>query len=220
VTRRDPGRSAALAAVLAAAVLAPAAARAGDGEVAFGPWVGALVLDPHLADYRWETKVRPVWGASALASRGRLALGARVWRASTRQATGIPGDAASFAVSLTGVDALGEVRLARALGASLLATCSVGLLRLAWSPDALVLDDGLAGAPVTVELDPVHELTGGGGLALRRPLGFGLQAAAAVERTWFALDTSHRRGDEIVTERETFGSWTARVEIARGLFGL
>jgi hypothetical protein len=34
-----------------------------------------------------------------------------------------------------------------------------------------------------------------------------------VDHTWFQLDTAHRVGSEIVEDRETFGNWTARVEL-------
>lgn len=220
MSRRNPGRWPGLTALLAAAVATlPAGARA-DGGVTVGPWAGVLVLDPHLADYRWETDARPVWGVSGMASAGRLAGGARVWRASTRQATGIPGDARTFAVSLTGVEGTGEVTIVRVLGARLGAVANAGVVRFDWSPREMTIEDAGLGAPVVVEADPIPELTGGGGLVARRALPFGLEAAVALERSWFALETSHRRGAEIVTERETFGSWTGRVEIARRLFGL
>jgi len=66
----------------------------------------------------------------------------------------------------------------------------------------------------------VNALEGGGGLALRRALPWSLEAGAAAERSWFSLSTSHRRGDVIVTERETFGSWTGRFELTRRLAGI
>jgi hypothetical protein len=71
-----------------------------------------------------------------------------------------------------------------------------------------------------VDFKPIRELEGGVGLALRRSLGWGLGASAAAEHGWFSLETSHRRGGQIVTERETFGSWTGRVEITRRLVAL
>jgi hypothetical protein len=203
-----------------ALILAPAVARAGVVEVEAGPWIGVLALDPHLADYRWETSTRTVWGLSTGASTGRLGGGARIWRASTRQSTGIPGDARTLSVSLTGVEAVGEARLFSLAGARFLATASCGVLRLDWSPRELDLGDALGTGPETVVFEPLSEATGGVGVAMRRSVAFGFQAAAAVERTWFGLDTAHRRGDGIVEEREVFGSWTGRVEITRRLFGL
>ena len=206
------------AAMLAAAGLAVPDAAPATTRVAIGPWAGVLVLDDHLADYRWETDPRPVWGLSGVAAAGRLAGGARLWRASTRQATGLPGDTRTFSVTLTGVEGTGEVTLLEALGFRLGATGSGGVIRFAWSPRELTIDDG-PGGPVVVQADPIDEATAGAGLVLRRRLPLGLEAAIAGERTWFALDTSHRRGAEIVTERETFGSWTGRVGIQRALFG-
>lgn len=208
-------------AALATAGLLGAAASARAETVALdaGPWIGVLALDPHLADYRWETEARTVWGVGAMASAQRLAGGLRVWRASTRQSTGIPGDDRQLRVGLTGVEAIGEARLLSFAGVRLLATGSAGLLRLDWSPRELLLDDGL-GATTVVRFEPVHEASAGAGLALRRALPAGLQIALGAERTWFGLDTAHRRGSEIVEEREIFGSWTGRVEITRRWFGL
>ncbi len=209
-------REAALAAyLLSSATLARAEAAVVDA----GPWIGVLALDPHLADYRWETDARTVWGAGAIASARRFAAGARVWRASTRQGTGVPGDDRTLSVALTGFEGIGEARLFSALGVRALATGSAGLLRLDWSPRELSLDDG-SGSALLVTFEPVHEASAGVGLALRRALPFALQIAVGAERTWFGLDTAHRRGAEIVEEREVFGSWTGRVEITRRLFGL
>lgn len=215
--RSAPGLVAAALAVACFAWSRPAAAAA---RVSAGPWGGVLLLDPHLADYRWETDPRPVWGAAGIASAGRLAGGARIWRATTRQATGIPGDTRTFGVSLTGIEGTGEITLLSLAGFRMAATGSAGVIRFAWSPRQLTIDDAILGEPVVVTADPIHEASFGAGVALRRPLPWGLEAAGSLTRIRFGLDTSHRRGAEIVEERETFGSWTARVEIARGLLGL
>lgn len=216
--RRHVGRTATL--VAAGFALAASVARADGGQIVLGPSAGVLLLDSHLADYRWETDARPIWGVSALATSGRVAGGARVWRASTEQATGIPGDTRKLDVALTGVDAIGEVRVATFLGARLSTTASLGLARFEWSPRELSLSDALGGPPIVVDFEPLNELEGGAGLAVRRFLGWGLEASAAAEHSWFSLETSHRRGDVIVTERETFGSWTGRVEITRRIVAL
>ena len=218
--RRQGARPVTLALIATAglATFAAPALPAEEGDVVVGPWIGAIALDAHLSDYRWDTTARPVWGLTALGRFDRFAVGARGWRASTSQATGIPGDDREFRVSLTGIDALGEVRLARFVGARLLATGSVGLVRFAWSPRELVVDTG--GGPVTVVAEPIGELTYGGGMAVRRAIAWGFEGGAAIEHSRFSLETSHRRGDEIVTERESFGSWTARLEIARPLFAI
>ena len=215
--RKNVGRTATL--VAAGVTLAASVARA-DGHFAIGPTAGVLFLDSHLADYRWETDPRPVWGVSALATTGRWAGGARVWHASTHQATGIPGDDRSLDVSLTGIDAIGEARVATFLGTRVVTTASLGMARFAWSPRELTLSDALGGSPIVVDFAPIQELEGGAGLAVRRSVGWGLEASAAAEHGWFSLETSHRSGNEIVTKRETFGSWTGRVEITRRIVTL
>ena len=92
------------------------------------------------------------------------------------------------------------------------AIASTGVLHLGWSPDHVTLDAG--GTPVEVAFEPVTEWIGGGGLALRRPVGpswvFGLE----VDHRVFALDTAHQSGGSIVRERESFGEWNARLELA------
>jgi opacity protein-like surface antigen len=213
----SPGRKrcacgAAAAAALAAAALAPDAAVAQEAAVTLGPIAGTIVLDSHLSDYRWDTRARAVWGAAGRADLGRLGGGLRVWRASTTQGLGIPGEDERPRVSLTGVELLGETRVASFAGVRLLASATAGLLRIAWSPDAVTVDDG-TGQSIEVGFAPISEWTGGAGLGLRREIAGGLEAGVVVERSWFRLDTTHRAGGGIVTERETFGNWTARVEL-------
>jgi hypothetical protein len=202
-----------VAAAAAAAVSVPAPARAQEAAVTVGPIVGTVVLDSHLSDYRWDTRARAVWGAAGRADLGRLGGGLRVWRASTTQSLGIPGEDDSPRVSLTGVELLGETRVASFAGVRLLASATAGLLRIAWSPDAVTVDDG-TGQSIEVGFAPISEWTGGAGLGLRRPVAGGLEAGVVVERSWFRLDTSHRAGGGIVTERDTFGIWSARVELS------
>ena len=200
------------AAALAATVAAPAPANARDAAVTFGPIAGTIVLDEHLSDYRWDTRARAVWGAAGRADLGRLGGGLRVWRASTTQSLGIPGRDDSPRVNLTGMELLGETRLARFAGVRVLGSVTAGLLRIAWSPDAVTVDDG-TGQSIEIGFPPISEWTGGVGVGLRRAVAGGFEAGVSVEHGWFRLDTSHRAGTEIVTERETFGNWTARVEL-------
>lgn len=209
-TRLPPLTAAALVALAAGS--GPGTCRAQGAAVTVGPVAGTIVLDPHLSDYRWDTRARAVWGAAGRADFGRMGGGLRVWRATTTQSLGIPGEDARPAVRLTGTELLGETRLASFAGVRLLASGSAGLLRIAYSPDALAVDDG-SGTPIQVSFPPITEWTGGAGLGLRRPVAGGLEASVALERSWFRLDTAHRAGGEIVTERETFGNWTARVEL-------
>ncbi|GJM43599.1 MAG: hypothetical protein DHS20C21_04410 [Gemmatimonadota bacterium] len=189
-----------------------------DGEVSVSPWVGTLYLDADLGDFRWNTSAQTVWGASAHVRKGRLAAGARAWRGSTRQSVGTPSDPATVDVNLTGVDALGEARLMSLLGVRLVATGAVGALHIGWSPSSIELP-GL-GESVRVDFDPIREASFSTGLAVRRSLIGGFGVAVGAERSWFHLDTAHRRGNEIVNERTLFGTWTARIELSRSVLQL
>ncbi len=210
-------RDALLLAALTIAWAAPANAR--EWTVAVSPFAGAMLLDEHLSDYSWDTAARPVFGTAAFVRSGRFAAGGRVWRGDTSQDVGTPSSPRSVTVNLSGFEGIAEAELASALGVRALATGSAGLVHLGWSPDRVELDTGV-GEPVPVSFDPVNEATWGLGLALRRAIPGGFELAAAVERSWFRLETAHRRGDEIVNERETFGNWTARVELSRPVFHL
>ena len=210
--------TAVLGLVLAAALPTAASARPG-ASLSLAPFAGAISLDSRLADYRWDTAVRPAWGLAGFASLGRVAPGVRFWRSSTTQSTGIPGDDTALDVSLTGFEATAAVRMVSLAGFRLLATGSAGVMRMAWSPSSLALDVGLA-EPVTVGFAPVTEGIFGAGLTVRRGLFAGFDLAVGAERSWFKLDTAHRRGTEIVEDRETFGNWAARVELSRPILNL
>lgn len=211
-------RTVALGLVLAAALPTAVSARPGV-PLSLAPFAGAVSLDPHLSDFRWDTTVRPAWGLAGFASFGRVAPGLRFWRSSTTQATGIPGDDTSLDVSLTGFEATAAVRMVSVAGFRLLATGNAGVMRMAWSPSSLALQVGLA-EPVTVDFAPVTEGIFGAGLTVRRELFAGFDLAVGAERSWFRLDTAHRRGNEIVEDRETFGNWAARVEVSRPILNL
>lgn len=211
-------RTAAVGLVLAAALPTAASARPGV-PLSLAPFAGAVSLDSHLADFRWDTAVRPAWGLAGFASLGRVTPGVRFWRSSTTQSTGIPGDDTSLDVSLTGFEATAAVRMGSLAGFRLLATGNAGILRMAWSPSSLALEVGLAEA-VAVEFAPVTEGIFGAGVTLRRELFAGFDLAVGAERSWFRLDTAHRRGNEIVEDRETFGNWAARVEVSRPILNL
>jgi hypothetical protein len=222
VRGESPSYVAAAKAALPAAVLAllPAAAGAAPGvDVVLAPFGGAVSLDSRLSDYRWDTDVRPAWGLAGFASLGRVEPGVRVWRASTAQGTGIPGDETALDVSLTGFEATAAVRLAGVAGFRLLGTGSAGLLRIGWSPSSLAIDAG-GGGPITVRFDPVTEPVFGAGLAVRRGVGAGFELGVGLERSWFRLDTAHRAGTAIVEDRETFGNWTARLVLSRSILNL
>jgi hypothetical protein len=211
-------RSSVLAFAAACASLAPATAAAGppgSSWLGVGPYGGALLLDEHLADYRWDVAPQAIWGLQGMLVRDRFGVGARVWRSGTTQDTSILGEASAADVRLTGAEILVEPRIASAWGTHLFASASGGLLHVGWSPDRLELDDFGTGVPIAVDLEPIDTWHGGLGLALRRALPGRVTLGLAVERSMFRLDTAHRAGEAIVEEKETFGNWTVRFELSQ-----
>lgn len=196
-----------------------ATAAAEQLSVNVAPYGGALALDSSLRDFRFETNTSPLYGLHAFVNFGRLVPGVRVWRSSSQQNTGIPGDDTQLDVSLTAVEATAAVRLAKIAGFRLLANGSAGTISMSWTPAELEVDLGLA-EPTVVEFSRVSETIWGAGITVRRSVLAGFDVAVGADRTWFQLDTAHRRGNEIVTSRDTFGNWTARVELSRSLFAL
>jgi hypothetical protein len=69
--------------------------------------------------------------------------------------------------------------------------------------------------PVNVTFRPIDEWIAGGGMAFTRPLSAGWSAGLEIDRRVFRMDTAHRNGSVIEYRRDTFGDWSARVEIAR-----
>jgi hypothetical protein len=84
---------------------------------------------------------------------------------------------------------------------------------MSWAPDRLTLATG--GGPVTVDLVPVDTWIAGGGVALQRALLPRWTVDLQLDRRIFGLDTAHRSGAGIVNQRESFGDWSARLEVAR-----
>jgi hypothetical protein len=184
--------------------------------VGIEPFAGAVALDAHLGDYEWETSPQAVWGAALRADFARFAAGLRFRSAGTAQRAAWPGEEHSLDVSLRSLEGFGTVRLASVAGVGLSAGGHVGRLRLGWSPDRLAI--GEAGSePLSIAFDPIMESLAGAGLEARRALPSGFELALTVDRTWFRLDTAHRRGDEIVEARETFGNWYFTASITRPL---
>ena len=91
---------------------------------------------------------------------------------------------------------------------------SVGRLHMSYEPDQLTFDVGGITEPITVDYTPISEWDFGYGLELRTVLMNQLAIALQAERSTFALDTAHRRGDEIVESRERFYSWSLRLQLA------
>lgn len=209
----------ALGAIAIACAAGPA--RAADEPAAAGPAarfsIGALsgsaMPDPALADYPWTTLPRAAWGAQALAGRGPLEAGLRLWRTQTRQESALPGGTLTSAVRLTSVEVVGRVRMWRVLGADVMGSTSVGRLRIGWDPDRVEIDTG-GGAPIEVRFEPVSEWIAGAGLALSRPVAAGWNAGLELDHRVFRMDTAHRNGSTIEYRRETFGDWNARAALA------
>ena len=183
-----------------------------------GPWLsiglltGTTQLDAGLADYQWNTTLRLAGGAQALAGTGRFAAGLRLWRTRTTQAVG--GLAAPLDVRATSFELVGEAALAEKWGARLLATAGAGRLHIGYDPDQITIQPTGPSPAVVVDFAPVDAWIGGGGLALRRPLAKHWTAGIGVDHRVFALDTAHRVGTAIALGRETFGDWSARLELA------
>jgi len=211
-------------AVLCAATGSWAVPAAGADPVsafAHGPyWFSIGVLsgsaqpDAHLADYQWDTRPHPAFGAQALAGRGRLAAGLRLWSTQTTQTIDVGGTGGSPTVRSTTVEFVSRGRLISVLGMPLSATASVGVLHLGYHPDQVSIDPG-GGSPVVVDLAPIDEWTGGAGLALTRTLASKWNVGIGIDYGRYRLDTAHRDGAVIVNSRESFGQWNARFEVAR-----
>jgi hypothetical protein len=196
-----------------AAVLLAGTATAAPLDLAVGPLAGATSLDPQLADYRWDTSPRLEAGLESTVGRGRWRLGLRLLRSETTQGTGLGTGYDDPVVRLTSGEAVGRYRVAAPLGVEVWAGAHAGWLHLGYTPDALAITPGAGLDPVNVDFAPVNEAVLGGGLELRRPLGRSWALALAADASTFALDTSHRRGDEIVRQRQRFWNGSARLAV-------
>ena len=193
---------------------APPPARA-ETWFSLGLLAGSMQADPRLADYQWDTSLRPAWGAQALVGRGPLALGARVWSAGTTQRIDLPGATASPRVGLTSLELVGMGRLATLGSGEILLTGCLGGLHLAYDPDQITIPVPGPGIPIVAQFAPIDAWTGGGGVAARRAFGPRWSLGVGVEHEFFGLDAAHRSGGAIVYGRESLGDWSARVEVAR-----
>ena len=185
-----------------------------------GTYGGAVFLDQHLADYRWDTSPQAVWGLQGSYRRDRYGLGARVWRSGTTQSTGLLDAAPSPSVNLSGVDLVLEPKIGAWRGLQFFAMASGGLLHISYSPDSIVLDDPGSGEPLRVNTPPIDEWIAGAGLSLRHHIPGRATLGLSIERSIFRLDTAHRNDDVVIEDRETFGNWTARFELSRWFFSI
>jgi hypothetical protein len=204
-----PGIALALVVGIAVIVSCPDDAIAAP-HLSIGALAGSWSPDPSLADYQMNAAPRAAWGAQVLASWDRWGGGLRGWQASTTQDHGSSAPAST--VRSSSLELVGRMRIGRLWSTDVLAMASTGVLRLAWDPDRIAFDAGAT--PVEVRFDPITEWIGGGGLALRRSLAESWAVGFEVDHRWFGLDTSHQSGGALVTERETFGEWNARIELA------
>lgn len=221
---RQPGPRTAIGARVAACAallaLSPVAAAASPDEPAGRVWlsIGALTgstqPSAHLADYQWDTRLHPGFGAEALAGRGRIAAGLRVWSTQTTQTIDVSGASQSPVVRSTTVEAVTRARLLSWFDMPVFATASTGWLHMGYHPDQVTIPAG-AGGPVVVDLKPIDEWTGGAGLAVAREVAAKWSLGVGIDYSLFRLDTAHRNGSGIVNSRESFGQWSARFEVAR-----
>jgi len=183
-------------------------------RLAIGAIIGGIAFDPSLDDYRWDVSPAMQSGAQATLYWKRLAAGARLWRAHTTQASGIPGETQAPRVNLTGVEFTAGARALSIRGVELWGSAYAGRLLLGYDPDQLTFDSGGIGEPITVAYQPIDEWDVGAGIALRREIARQMSLALETTATSFALDTAHRRGSEIVEARERFYTWNLRFEVA------
>ena len=213
----------ALATGLAASLLLsrPTPGRADDpGEaaghhLALGLLSGLALPDPSLSDYQWQMTPRIGWGAEALMGGGRYAGGLRVWTAASEQDIGAAGAPASTTVTRTSLELVGRVTVAQLAGLELFASAAAGRIHLGYQPDRVSIPS--SGGSVEVSFEAIDEWIGGAGFGARRALAHGWSAGLELEHRIFALDTSHRSGTTVVSERSTFGDWSARLALTRHL---
>jgi hypothetical protein len=165
-----------------------------------------------MADYQWDVRPHLAWGAQAMAGIGPVAAGLRWWSSSTTQALGLTGQE-DPSVRSRSLELVARARVATWHRLSLHAMAAGGRLALRWDPERVTVDAG--GTPIDVALSPIHTWVGGAGLGFEATLPGGFAGGLEGERRVFALDTAHRSGSEVVTERTTFGEWAARVSLRR-----
>ncbi len=194
-------------------------ARAEEARFTVAPLAGAILFDEALGDFAWARGPHPVWGAEASARFGRFHAGTRFWRTGTTQDAGVPGAGAlganeSSDVVLQSVQMTAGVTLFRRAGTSLGLIASTGHLGMRYEPS--FVEYAIEGTAETVRVDfaPIDEWVGGAGLSLNQGIGGRFSFRGEVESVFFSLDTDHRDGDEIVSERSRFQNWIARASLS------
>jgi hypothetical protein len=206
-----------VAALLVAAGTGMARAQSDDVErpaswrIGIAPTIGALALDSHLADYRWDTSISVQPGLRIGVHHARFATALRTSWAATEQSTGLLDATSAPRVHLTQVDLALEGRIATLKSVEVWGSGHGGRMFLGYEPDQITVDAG--GTPVTVSFDAINEWCYGFGVALRRDLARHLALGLQLDGTGFNLDTAHRLGNEIVESREGFVNWSLSLEL-------
>lgn len=193
----------------------PAGEQAAGHRISLGLLAGPTLPDPSLSDYHWRMTPRMGWGAETWVGFGRYAGGIRLWTTSTPQEIGASGAPASTTVTRTSLELVGRATLAHVAGLEFFASAGAGRVHLGYHPDRVSIPS--PGGPVDVTFAAIDEWIGGGGLGLSRPLAHGWDAGLELEHRIFTLDTAHRAGTTVVSERSTFGDWSARLALTRHL---
>jgi len=180
-------------------------------RIAIAPTIGVLMLDSHLADYRWDTSPAVQPGLRIGVHHSRYAAALRTSWSSTEQSTGLLGETTTPRVHLTQLDLSLEGRLATFQRIEVWGSCHGGRMFLGYEPDQMMVDAG--GSPVTVSFDAIDEWCYGFGAALRRDIARHLALGLQVDGTGFQLDTAHRSGNEIVESREGFVNWSVSLSL-------
>ena len=137
----------------------------------------------------------------------------RLLRSGNEQELGAESSVPTASVSMTSLELLGRGRVVSFLGNDVVAMASIGRLNMGFDPDRVTVDPGGFAAPVEVELASINEWIYGAGLGVQRTFLQRWNAGLELDHRIFGLDTAHRKGDEIVFERETVGSWSARLGV-------
>lgn len=185
---------------------APAGGR--DWGWSIGVLSGATRPDPSLADYQWDTRPKLAWGAQALIGGARFGAGARLWNTATTQQIESVSDPVT--VSSHSLELVGRARVAQLGGARWDALASAGRVHLGYHPDRIEIPGS-----GEASLAPIDTWIGGLGFGVARPLAARWTIGLEIDHRVFALDTAHRNGSVIENGRDTFGEWSARLELAR-----
>ncbi len=181
--------------------------------LAAGLGAGAVTPDQNLADYRWDTRPTTLFALQAIAGRGRLAAGLRLSRWAVTQGTGLARIESDPVVRMTHFEWIAQFQAIEFAGFQLWGSALAGRVGLSYAPDRVTIATGGPGGDIEVAFDPITETSLGWGLEIKRDFTGRMMASLAAEQSGFSLDTNHRRGSEIVSEREEFINWSIRLQV-------